>query len=1035
MAEFVGGALLSAFLDPLVQKLGSEVKEFFKGKDGILKLVKELKIMMSSADLLLIDAEEKLIKDQAVRKWLDDLKDTIYDADDLVYMIETEALEKKLEGESQSSYACCKVLMKLIPTPFTTFDKAIQPQIEEILEKLKLHLENKDPCLKRIEKQKHPERVCAPLLEESDVYGRDVEKEVIIKLLLSNDTIDNGDKLSVIPIVGMGGIGKTTLAQLAYNDDRVNKWFDTKVWVTVGDDEMVNSSKVMKTIIRKVTHNSNKCEIDEEQFELLNEVKKVLTGKKFFIVLDDVWDDDRNGWEVIKSSFVSGFRGSKILVTTRSNRVASIMETEPAHYLKVISFKDGWRLFAKCAGIDVVNSDEYSDLQVIGKKIVGSCKGLPLAIKSLGGLLRSKPNKEDWDETLNSDIWGLYDNNSIAILPALWLSYFYLPGHLKPCFTYFATFPKDYEFDKKDIILLWMAEGLLHPQKEKRIEEVGEEYFEDLISRSFFQPLSNRKKSVFHMHDLIHDLARFVSGEFCLGVDTKLSTCTHKIRHFSYKLDCQKDYEPKVFEELSEARCLRTFLWHQKLEPNQVWWSKIEHLPESFPRLRVLLIRNGLGFKKSYVLTKFPDSIGNLKYLRYLKLDCPFIEEIPNTICYLYNLEILLLEGCTSVIQLPTNIGNLTKLRHLCVPFSLEAMPLQFGKLKNLQELNTFIVGPKKACGIDLLKELEDLHGSLCLKGLQNVSGIEEVSGAILKSKKFLGLLCLEWSYGHEPGDLHKERVLLGALEPHPNLKEVKLQHYKGSGFPHWIGDHSFSNLARVELASCYNCTFLPPLGQLPSLKDLVITSLKCVVKIDSEFYYSTAATETKPFFRSLESLTFEFMEELQEWSFIEGGVFPLLKKLRFFRCYKLKVSLLPNYFPSLRELVIASCEQLMPLLPRAQPPVHAPFPSLEILEISYCDGQELLLEGELPLSLKKMMILGCRNLKDLDDEAFQHLTSLEKLEIVDCHNLRCLPNEMPISLFDLSIHYCKLLTSRVQRETGEDWPIIAHIPNISIKA
>ncbi|XP_060967345.1 putative disease resistance RPP13-like protein 1 [Cannabis sativa] len=1020
MAEVVGGALLSALLNPLVKKLTTEVKDFFKGKDAILKLLKEFKALLSSADLLLIDAEEKLIKDPRVRNWLDDLKDTIYDADDLVYKIDTEAWRNELEDdgphESHSGCTCTsKALTRLISsTPLTCFDKTIKPEIEEALGKLKLLLDNRDLGLERVKNHKLPERVCAPLVEESDVYGRDVDKEAIVKLLSSDDRTC-GDKLSVIPIVGMGGIGKTTLAQLVYNDKRVmNTMFDTRVWVTVGDNNKVNSSKVMKTIIQTIT--TTKCEIEEE-FQVLNEVKKVLTEKKFLIVLDDVWDEDSNRWDVIKSTFQSGLHGSKIIVTTRSNRVASIMGTKSSstYFLSTISFDKGWELFVRCAAIDV-NSHEYSDLQVIGREIVEKCNGLPLAIKSLGSLLHGKQNKEDWNDILNNDIWELYENESVGILPALWLSYFYLPSHLKSCFSYCAIFPKDYEYKEEEVILLWAAEGLLLPKKGVRIEDVGKKYFKDLISMSFFQPSNNNKKeSIFLMHDLIHDLAIFVSGEFCYMMNN-INKCSHKVRHFSYMRDCERANDPKEFEELFKAKGVRTILWQQELSGDLLELLKIEDLDKSFPGLRVLSICD-------YSITKFPNSIGNLKYLRYLKLDCIDIEEIPNTICKLYNLETLLLEKCRKVTQLPTDIGNLVKLRHLSVPEkNLFGMPLQLGKLQNLQTLNAFVVGRTRDCGgIKLLKEFQDLHGSLSIKGLQKVSSLEEVSdvAAPLKSLKFLSHLSLVWDYRYEPelDDLHKERELLRlcTVEPHPNLKKLEIWSYKGSSFPNWMEDHRcLSNLVSLKLMYCSNCSFLPSLGQLPSLKVLLIVNCG-VVRIDSKFYCSTsvdssAAIQTKTFFRSLKTLEFDNLEKFEEWSFIEGGVFPHLKNLKFFDCNRLKVTLLGDYFPSLTELVIHNSEVLLPLLlPRAQ-----------------------LMQAPLT-TLKKIAFMYFFNLTHLDEAAFQHLTSLEELTIEGCHYLRCLPKKLPTSLSDIYIIGCPMLTPRVQRETGEDWPIIAHIPNIII--
>ncbi|XP_060967413.1 putative disease resistance RPP13-like protein 1 [Cannabis sativa] len=1008
-AELFGGALLSAFLAPLVEKLASEMKDFFKGKDAILKLLKELKTLLSSADLLLIDAEEKLIKDPRVRKWLDDLKDTIYHVDDVVYKIDAEASLKKLKGggpdESHSSQYK-KRLLKVIPTPLTSFDKAIKPEIEETLGKLKRLLDNKELGLKHVKNHKLPERVCAPSLEESDIYGRNREKEEIIKFLLPDETTGAGGKLSVIPIVGMGGIGKTTLAQLVYKDKRVNKMFDRKVWITLGEDK-VDCTKVMKLIVEKVT--SKTCEI-QDPYELQEEVKKVLTGKKFLFVVDDVWDEDRAKWDVLNNCFKWGKHGSKIIVTTRSTVVASIMKTGSTYQLGRINEAAGWRLFAKHASL-VVDSNDYLNLKQVGEKIVDKCKGLPLAIKSMGLLLRDKQKKEEWNNILYSDLWELYDRKKVDILPALWLSYFNLRPELKQCFAYCSLFPKDYHFRKGEMVLLWMAEGLLQSTNGKRVE-VGEEYFEDLISMSFFQPSNNdEKESTFLMHDLIHDLAIFVSGEFCYMMNN-INKCSHKVRHFSFMQYCKEAYKPKEFEGLFKAKCLRTILWdHFSI----VVSLKIEQLDKLFPSLRVLSI-------KDLHISELPDSIGNLKYLRYFKLHSPEIKEIPNTICKLYNLETLLLEECKEVKRLPNDIGNLIKLRHLSVPkINLVEMPLQLGKLQNLQTLNTFVVGNNRdSASIKLLKEFQDLHGTLSIKGLQNVSSLEEVSAAALKNFKFLSHLSLDWYYHHysELDELHIEREVLSALQPHSNLKELTIETYKGNSFPNWMGDcRCLSNLVRLKISYCRNCSFLPSLGQLPSLKDLWIRACG-VVRIDSEFYCSTTldssssvAIQTKPlFFRSLETLAFIGFYELEEWSFIEGGGFPRLKNLQLIRCERLKVTLLGDYFPSLTELEIHDCEQLIPLLlPRAR-----------------------LMQAPL-ITLKKIRFKGCPNLTHLDEEAFQHLTSLKELRIEWCCNLQCLPKGLPTSLSDLHIIECPLLAPGVKRETGEDWPIIAHIPNITV--
>ncbi|KAM6570721.1 hypothetical protein CsatB_018706 [Cannabis sativa] len=718
----------------------------------------------------------------------------------------------------------------------------------------------------------------------------------------------------------MGGVGKTTLAQFVYKDERVKQRFGTRVWITVGDGPL-DLWNVMRSIVEKVT--SRKCEI-KELHDLQNEVKMTLSNKKFVFVLDDLWDEDCTKWNVLRSCFKSGLQGSKIIVTTRSTKVASIVKTESIYKLKPLSDEDSSALFVNHASIDV-DTNDYLHLKEVGEKIVAKCKGLPLAIKSIGDVLRGTRNKEEWESILNNDIWELYERKQVNILPSLWFSYLYLPSKLKQCFAYCSLFPKDFEFTEDGMILLWMAEGFLHSENGKRLEEVGEEYFEDLISKSFFQPSSPDGEETFLMHDLIHDLAMFISGEFCLMMNDT-NKCSPKVRHLRCEASMLKN-----FEEKSKVKCfLRTLLL---LRGSEIGEELLSKLHESFPRLKVLSVDS--------IIKKFPDSIGNLKYLRYLRMDCIAIKEIPNTICKLYNLETLLLEECVQVTRLPNDIRNLSKLRNLSVPsgYRFEGMPLQLGKLQNLQTLDRFVVGTNRDCGgIELLKEFQDLYGSLLIERLENVNvgRLEEVSDAatpLLKSKKSLIQLNLHWDDGRDPEV--DELQVLNALQPHPNLKFLRIEAYRGYSFPNWMGDHRcLPNLVSLDIDLCDYCSVLPSLGQLPSLIDLCISSCD-VVRIDSEFYCSSSsvAIQTNPFFTSLETLKFKDLSALEEWSIIEGGVFP----------------------------------------------------------------------------------------------------RLTKLTIASCPKLQYLPKELPISLSELVIYSCPLLRPRVQRETGEDWPIIAHIPNIIV--
>ncbi|KAL5548743.1 hypothetical protein UlMin_003974 [Ulmus minor] len=325
-------------------------------------------------------------------------------------------------------------------------------------------------------------RLTAPFVgKESDVVGRDGDKEQIIELLLSDDA--SGNNLSVIPIVGLGGIGKTTLAQLVYKDSRVQRHFDLKVWVTISEDFDV--SRITKIILEKVTSKNHFGDI----FDLQSELSEALAGKKFLFVHDDVWNEKYELWDGLKSAFESGARGSKVIVPTRSKEVALTMSMGVMHELKVVSNQDCWQIFEKHVFEDSAKAP--AELQEIGREIVKRCKGLPLAVKSLAGLLRSANSKpEEWRKILNSDIWRLQFQKDLKkqVVPAVWLSYQCLPPYLKRCFAYLSIFPKDYLFSQRDmkkIIGLWMAEGLLEAEKGKRAEEVGEEYVQALIGRSF----------------------------------------------------------------------------------------------------------------------------------------------------------------------------------------------------------------------------------------------------------------------------------------------------------------------------------------------------------------------------------------------------------------------------------------------------------------------------------------------------------------------------------------------------------------------
>ena len=1061
----VGGALLSGFLNVLFDRLASkEVLDFFQGKKLISKLLNELEIKLLSANVLLNDAEEKQLRDPNVKKWLDELKEVVYKADHLMDKINTEALRVKLEdGESRSK---ASKLFNFVPKLFSPFDNAIKSEIEEILGTLEHLLRQTDLLgLNRVDKKTPSYRSYAPLVEENEVFGREADKEAIVKLLLSDDV--GGHKIAVIPIVGMGGIGKTTLAQHVYKDNSVQEHFNLKAWVTVSEDFDV--FRITKIIFEQIT--SGKCQT-EELHQLQNDLKNSLKGKKFIFVLDDIWTENYDMWDLLKSFSESGACGSKIIVTTRNESVALKLGNVQPYNLQLISDDGCWKLFAK--HVSIIGSEEPSDFQEIGKQIVKKCKGLPLAVKSMAGLLRSTSSLEEWKWVLQSNMWELQNNN---ITPALWLSYQFLPPHLKRCFSYFSIFPKDYEFYKEErekIILMWMAEGLLQPQKGKRLEDVGEDYLNALISRSFFQQRSGWHGLTLSMHDLMHDLAMYVSGESCFiyGSYNNLHNITSKTHHLSYF----KDFKGKIeLKDLSKAKYLRSLLALPLSHTCQYSESRLnqEVLHELLPRAGGCL--RALSLFGCFV-TKLPDSIGNLKHLRYLDISHTKIKELPISVCTLYNLETMLLLGCKRLTQLPTNISKLINLRHLVIrDTSLKEMPPKICDMKNLQTLSNFVLCENAGSRIKELRELQFLEGSLCISGLENVKDARDALEGNLKNKKYLNELILRWK--GEADDSTKEREVLNALQPHINVKKLKITGYKGTKLPDWVLHLWCYNFAEVSLSGFSNCCLVPQIDRLDGFLD-----------IHDDF---RGTSLNKPF---------QFLEVLElseiniwDWSFIntgdqEGMIFPCLKRFTLRSCPKLNVGLPIGSFPSLEVISIFYCSELVVVFPTS-PHLDAAYPSLEKLEIYFCSrlesfskmglpssleslyitnsnmilanrmtwnlqrlssfkhltvwgpnysggGYEEVMdsfpeEWLLPTSLRHLYISGFENLKALNGKGFQHLTSLQELTLVSLDKLECLPAEgLPQTLTYLCISDCPLVSPRCGRE---DWPKIQHIPHIYI--
>ncbi|KAK2386103.1 putative disease resistance RPP13 protein [Trifolium repens] len=631
MAELVAGAFLSSFFQVIFEKLASNnlTDYFHRGK--LDKLVEELESTLDSINQVLDDAEIKQYQIPNVKKWLGDVKHAMYEADQLLDEIATEAPMKKLKAESQPSTSYN--IVNFIPTftnPFESRIKELTKGLHSLVEeKDKLQLKNQTCAGNAVVFNSKPsgieETTC--LVDASGIYGRDGDKEEMIKILLSSEN-GSSNQTPIISILGLGGMGKTTFAKLVYNDNMIEEHFKLKAWVYVSEsfDVVGLTKEILKTFNSSAEGESN---LNILQLRL----QQTLTGKKYLLVLDDIWNGNEESWGKLLLPFNHGSSGSKIIVTTRDKEITHLLKSTKLFNLQQLNKSDCWSLFVTHA-FDGENLEEYPHLEQIGLKIVDKCGGLPLGVKTLGQLLRRKFSQHEWMKILATDMWRLSDGDN-NINPILRLSYHNLPSNRKRCSAYCSLFPKGYCFDKGGLIKFWMAEGLLKCcGADKSEEELGNEIFSDLVSISFFQKPFYK----FVMHDLVNDLAKSVSGEFCMQIEgCRVEGIPERTRHIWLSLQNLNCHD-KFPEPIYECKGLRSLV---------VEWCRATLISNNvqrdlFSRLTCLRMLSFRGCD----LSELVDEIGNLKLLRYLDLSHTKITSLPETMCMLYNLQTLLLEGC-----------------------------------------------------------------------------------------------------------------------------------------------------------------------------------------------------------------------------------------------------------------------------------------------------------------------------------------------------------------------------------------------------
>ncbi|XP_058107194.1 disease resistance protein RGA2-like isoform X2 [Magnolia sinica] len=1004
-------------VDSLVSTVGEKLKTVLQDEVALLVGVNsEIEKLSSTFTLIqavLEDAESRRVKDKAVTIWLEKVKDVAYDVDDILDEWRTEALRPQAPDESDGS--CFSFLVTCFLSYVTFFNhvmlrhnigcriKKVRGRLDSIEKEksrlgLRVDIGERERVDSEVRRGEIRERETSSLLDPL-IVGRGDEKKEVVDLLLGGSSREVNEVPFVISIVGMGGLGKTTLAQLIYNDENVKGHFDMRMWVCVSEDFDVK--RITKSIIESATGKGSEL---SDLAPLQDRLHGMLQAKRFLLVLDDVWSHDSEKWDKLRLPFQAGAPGSRIIVTTRLEDVASRMGSTHMQKLDVLSDADCWLVFSRRA-LEHRSAEERSDLEEIGRQIVNRCGGVPLAAKTIGSAMCSRKTRSQWELVLRSEVWKSGDVLG-GILPALLLSYHDLPLALKQCFTYFSIFPKDWMIEKGTMIKLWEAQGFICSEGSEDMEESGGLYFDDLLRRSLLQDaeLEDEGNICCKMHDLVHDLAQSVSGsDFSLVQIGKQPSLNFNNVHHSF-------FVAYILATLYKAHKLRTLFLDSRISmvPRMSFhhWRRLRALDLSYTSIK-----------------KLSPTVGHLKHLRFLDLSHTGVEELPEEVCNCLNLQTLRLNWCRKLKKLPGGMKKMINLRHLEFKNSddLRYLPQGIGRLTGLRTVSKFIVGGgNKGCKCGELKHLNHLQGSLRITSLEKNMSRDKAREAELNKKKHLHTLSFE--YKDEDGELLDEEVkkmedVLEFLQPHTNLKELAIQYYGGSTLPKWIEDPVFSHLVRITISFCWECIQLPGFGKLPSLKYLSISYMYEVRKVGVEFSgvdNNDGSGGGRVSFPKLETLLFKNMPNWEEWD-LRGEVGEVM--------------------PSLLQLEVKWCPKLKEL------PTNLP-PLLQKLTLQISNEGMLSSGGTLPVlpNLKHLIIYEGMVSSGVMLTSFPcgwlgQLKALETLEISECWVLQSLPDEelqQLTMLQELRIYRCPFLYERYGYG-GEDRNKIARIPNITI--
>ncbi|XP_042519297.1 putative disease resistance protein At1g50180 [Macadamia integrifolia] len=741
------------------------------------------------------------------------------------------------------------------------------------------------------------------------VVGFDSDARTLLAFLNDPDP-----RLQVISIVGMAGSGKTTLAKKVYNSTKRNRLvidfdnsanynihFEWHLWINACQG--CEPFQILEDIATQML-GKKKPEKRTSVEDLTEDISEWLSNKRYLMVIDDVWDIAV--WVTLRAALpAESVNGSRIIVTTRDREVASFLKncssshTNRHHKLQLLDENKSWELFRNNAFPRGHDHDCPTELKNLGKQILKSCGGLPLAIEEIGNFLcRRKKTQSVWSatvETLHSRPFSLLKQSSQQLA----LSYHNLPCNLKWCFLYCTVFPPESEIHSGQLIRMWFAEGFLHPRLGTLTpEEIGQDYLDRLINKNLIQATRkgpNGRITRCCLHPLMRNMAISEARQLDF-----VSLYTEN--DFEFPIKCRRlaihsnstgKYIPLVVHSATHIRTLVC------LNQDQTGYllpiKQLEFVCGGLKLLRVLDL-------ESVQMSELLDVIGTLVHLRYLGLKRAGLRKLPSTICRLHNLQTMDLRY-NSLGRLPIEMGNLqnlwsldvrhnlitiipnsictiTGLRHLSMDDDVQCGHLQFHTIRNLESLSVARVGNWIENGFINLTNLKRLG----IYGGFYVDFEEQLWDTILNLGSLYSLKLEGFGSITLPKNSHQHLCKLhlsGRLRKLPNL-------------------HGFLTATNItQLLLSWSKLKQDPMATLEKMPKLKILKLKMLAYVGKRMVCSASG------FLRLRHLELKHLMRLRDWK-IEKGSMPRLERLSIGWCLKLKM--IPEglqYMNSLRELEV----------------------------------------------------------------------------------------------------------------------------------